>query len=225
MEAEVIESGTDLITEVKETTFVRTSDQYSRVAMLRGLINDMAKRVTEDTQPAIDSAKEHYELLKDQRDEKLDPLRDEYRRLGALLGDYNSAQEIIKKRRELEIEAANKLAAEKERAELSKIAKDMGARDLAKEILKAPVDVAPVVVTKDVPVVEGLSYAESWHYAVDDLAALVKAVGAGKVPIQAIADPSKPFRSGYLHKQATALKNMLNYPGVRTWMTKEPRQS
>lgn len=219
------EESTDLIVEVKTFTVIATADQYSRVATLRGLIKDLTGKYTEDKQPAIDSAKAHLDLLKKELSDKVDPLNTEYKRLGGLLSTYNAEQERIKKRKELEIGVANKAAAEKEKQELAALAKQLGDKDLAKQIKETPVEGPPVFVAKDVPQVDGLSYSETWHYEVTSLTELVKAVAADKISIHALANPNKPFRSGYLHKQATSLGSLLNYPGVRTWSTKEPRQS
>jgi hypothetical protein len=226
METEQIETdeNTALILEVENTKAIQSADHYRHVATLRGLIKDMVDKITASKKPGIDSAKAHLDLLKKELSDDIDPLNEKYKGLGGLLSAWNDEQEALKKKRELEIDLENKRKAQAEKEELAKLASQLGDKALAREIKAAPLELPTVVVTKDVPKVEGLSYSEMWHYEVTDLMALVKAVAAGKVPIQAIADPSKEFRSGYLHSMATRLKNTLQYPGVRVWSTKDPRQ-
>lgn len=258
MEATVMQNQTDettaLITEVDSIKTIATADQYQRVATLRGLIKDMIKDHESRANPRIEEAKQHLKNLRDDLAKLTDPLEQKYKTLGGLMSTYNTEQERIKRQRELEIEAELRRKAEQERKELAALAKEMGDKQLAKEIKAQPIEVAPVVVTKDVPKVEGLSYSENWHYEVTSFAELVAAVangleitkdgkkiefyvfrkidggqlealgGAGRVPIQALHDITKPFRSGYLNSMATRLKSTLQYPGVKVWMTKDPRQ-
>lgn len=66
-----------------------------------------------------------------------------------------------------------------------------------------PVQAAPVKVA-------GMAFGEKWVASVTDPMALVKAIAAGTVPLEAIGE----FNMSYLNRQATALKNELNWPGV-----------
>lgn len=198
------EPGTDVIAEVKGFTAIASADQYSRVATLRGLIKDMGAKIKAYHQPAIDSAKTHLDLLKKELSDKIDPLDTEYKRLGGLLVTFDQEQQRIKRQKELEIEAAQRKAAQEEKERLAKLAAEMGDKKLAKEIQKAPVEVAPVVVTADVPSSKdtGVTFREDWvNFECTDLK---------KVPLE-----YHLLNEVAVRKVVRALKGATNIPGIK----------
>lgn len=72
-----------------------------------------------------------------------------------------------------------------------------------------------VNVPSETPQVAGISSRELWSAEVTDFPALVSAVAAGKVPYACLL----PNQSA-LNQQARALKQSMNYPGVRAVRTK-----
>lgn len=66
--------------------------------------------------------------------------------------------------------------------------------------------------------VAGFNYTPVTHFAVDDFAALVAAVAAGTVPLDAL----QPNES-HIRQQAGKMGVDLGYAGVRVWTTQDPR--
>lgn len=99
---------------------------------------------------------------------------------------------------------AKRLAALAEKNEVKAEAK----QEVAQTVVAATVQQAP-------PQVGGIATRETWSALVLDPAALVKAIAAGTVPMQAF-EPNMKF----LNNQAKALKKDLAYPGVRAVVEK-----
>ena len=140
-----------------------------------------------------------------------DPTEEQEGRLRRLVGRWEDEQERLR-RTEAEARRATQEAAERaEREAQATVAEAQGAQAEAEAIRNAPSTVPPVTVMP-APKARGVSRRESWKAEVTDLHALVQAVAAGDVPMQAItADMS------FLGKQARALKDALAYPGVRAY--------
>lgn len=198
------EESTALITEVDSIKAITTADQYSRVATLRGLIKDMRKAIVDDALPSIDEAKTHLANLRKRLDAKIEPLDLRYNALGTLLTNYATEQERIKRKRELEIEAEQRRKAEEEKKQLAALAKEMGNKDLAKEIKAAPIEVAPVVVVSETPTAKetGVSFREDWvNFQLEDLK---------KVPLE-----YHLLNEVAVRKVVRALKNACHIPGIK----------
>lgn len=80
----------------------------------------------------------------------------------------------------------------------------------AEAVISEPIAPPPVVAPSLIPKIQGASIRETWSAEVMDLKALVRAVAAGLVPIQAVS-----ANQVFLNQQARAMKRDLNYPGVR----------
>lgn len=70
----------------------------------------------------------------------------------------------------------------------------------------------PVVVPKTVPSGFGTYTRKTWRAEVVDVAAFIKAVADGRIPVAAI-EPNTAF----LNNQARAMRSTMNYPGVRVF--------
>ena len=82
----------------------------------------------------------------------------------------------------------------------------------AEAIINEPVYVAPVVLQKTTPKVQGVVFREIWKAQVVNFRDLVVAVAAGKAPIQALKADEV-----FLGQQARSLKQALNIPGVKSF--------
>lgn len=159
------------------------------------------------------------------RIEKIDtiPWTNREARLAEEMSEWKAEQDRIdRERQRREQEEADRKAREEQQARadaLKRVAKaekdpelKTALKDEAKTIEKAPIMAASVPVRSSVPHVPGVSHSKTYEAEVFDLSALVKAVAAGKVPLNAIqADQS------FLNKQAKALGETLTslYPGVK----------
>ena len=85
-----------------------------------------------------------------------------------------------------------------------------GMKEEAEAVISEPIIAPPVMAPQLTPKVQGMSVRETWSAEVTDLKALVSAVAAGRVPIQALS-----ANQVFLNQQARAMKRDLNYPGVR----------
>lgn len=146
----------------------------------------------------------------------------------ALLKGAMTTFTIEEQRKEREAQAAREAEAVKERQRLAaeaaaaqKLADEAAAAgDIAKaeelqEQAQASTSEASLIASMPATAptqtkVAGISMRDVWGAEVTDLKALVQAVAAGTVPLEAIAADIK-----FLGNQARALKGNLNYPGVR----------
>ena len=127
---------------------------------------------------------------------------------------WDQEQAAIARKKQLELEAAEKKRAEEEVLEVASLMEDAGLHEEAAAVIAAPLETAPISVKKDTPKVTGFSYRSNWKAECVDLKAMLEGWKEGKVPIQAFqADES------FLRKQAGALKEAFKgmYPGVKCW--------
>jgi len=225
--------STALVEQAKAITTIPTAEVFTRVVDARGLLKNAVEFFNDRAKPNLDNLKKALDDAKAALSKDVDPLEAEYKRLGGLMTAYDDEQERIKLQREREqaIEDARKRkAAEEEKAELARLAAELGDKKLAREIRSTPIDEPPPqVIVKATPKTEA-SFALTKKYEVVNLMALIKAVAGGKVPILALA-----FSPGFLHKQATALYSACPeipgkpgrrelYPGVEVYVVKGARQ-
>jgi hypothetical protein len=193
-----------LLAEIDGIKIITSPDQYSRAATLRGLVKDMMKAMEDDAKPSIEEAKVHLNNLRTRLAEKVDPLNLKYKALGGLLVNYDVEQQRIKRQKELEIEAEQRRKAKEEQDQLAKLAKEMGNKELAKEIKAAPIEVAPVVVTAATPTAKetGVSFREDWvNFQLEDLK---------KVPME-----YHLLNEVAVRKVVRALKGATNITGIK----------
>lgn len=149
------------------------AESYRRAAEKRSMLGEGIEYFENLFRPHVEQAhRQHKALLADLK-KFTEPLQAAMFRLGRQLADYDAAQQLIQRRKQLEAEAEERKRAEEEKKRLADLAKEMGDRELAEEIKAAPAQVEPVVVAKETPKIEGLSYRENWTY---------KIVDASKIP-------------------------------------------
>jgi hypothetical protein len=214
MEAEQIQTdeNTALILEVESTKAIQSADHYRHVATLRGLIKDMIKDHEQRAKPRIDEANQHVKNLRADLAKLTDPLNEQFKKLGGLLVVYDQEQEKQKRQREMELEAEQRRKAEQERQELVNLAKQMGDKDLAKEIKSRPIEVAPVVVVKDTPTAKetNVSFREDWKFRI---------LNETKIPREyMMVDEVK------IGKIIRALKGSSNIEGIQVYSIRVPIQ-
>ena len=111
--------------------------------------------------------------------------------------------------------------ARREQARLDKLAEEKAKRAEAKgdvekaEEIRQTVPQVPLPIPSVAPVllkVAGIAKQQYWFAEVTDLPALITAVAAGEVPMEAVLG-----NDAWLKKTASALKTAMKYPGVRVW--------
>jgi len=123
--------------------------------------------------------------------EDIGPIEAEKQRLGAEITKFNNAQRVL---REAQERAAREAAEQAAREELLNRAIELeasGEAEQADQVLAEPVFVPVIIQSSVAPKVQGQVGKFTYGAEVTDLMALVKAVAAGTVPLQAIkADES-----------------------------------
>lgn len=132
-----------------------------------------------------------------------DPVEAATRKVKGIMAAYDAARERERQaeRQRLEDEA-RKLAETRQLAEALR-AEAGGNQAQADAIMEAPVMVAPVFVTKDVPKIEGVSFREYWK---------VKIINADLIPREYMIPDEKK-----LGAMARALKGTMNIPGIEVY--------
>ncbi len=145
---------------------VTDSRTYELMANGIQLLNKAWQFFEDRARPRINDAyKLHHNLLADLKKDH-DPINDALKYGKKQLGDYDSEQERIAKIEQQRLEAEAKEREELERMQLAELAERAGNKELAEEIISTPSPEPVVVVSKDVPQVQGLSFREDWKFEI-----------------------------------------------------------
>lgn len=141
----------------------------------------------------------------------------ERQRRAAELAAQEAQRKAAEEARQREVEALERAAAEAAAHDNPVEAKTLTA--IAEEVKIAPVPVAPIKAVKRETTGTGrTTYATNYRAEVTDLVALIKAIIAGKVPVQAVV-----ANQTFLDNQATQFKTALEWPGVQVVSVETPR--
>lgn len=160
---------------------VTSQPKYEQALSIRKDLRAMQAKVHDTFDPIVKSTKLAYDTSRKERDKFLKPLDEADSYLKRATTDYDDAQR------------------EKQAAKIEQ-AVESGNEEQVQRIVERAEDRR----------VEGVSYRDNWRAEVTDLLALVKAVAAGKITLDALM-PNEVW----LNVQARALKNSLAVPGVR----------
>jgi len=188
---------------------IKSAEDYIRAGEILISLKEIRKKIEATFKPIkqrIDAAKK--EVLDQERAADA-PLKRAEDYLKPMIRSYDDEQDSIRRERERRL-----LEQGKRREEEERLAAALAA-EAAQVIISEEVYVPPVVLPKATPQVQGLSFRENWKYQVVSLIDLVRAIGAGNVPLSAIRE-----NDVFLGQQARAMKSALNYPGVRVWAEK-----
>jgi len=235
-EQSLARTSTDLVTRAKSFV-ITTAAQFELAGEMLTTLKDQKRRIVDFFEADIQRAHAAWKGLTTKRASFVDPLDEAISNLSARYGTFaKEAREAAEReRRRLEKEAhereqarlkeeADRLAAEaKAKADAALEAKtreealalEAQAEDLQKaaEYTKIEAATVPAPVLPARPVVtppKGTTVKANWSHEVTDLTALVKAVAAGTVSIQAIC-----ANDTYLRQRAKADKDTVQIPGVR----------
>ena len=187
---------------------VTTNEQYVGSAEKLKAIKALAKKIDEVFDPHIKRAFDNHRALVAEKKQHMQPLEDAERLVKKAVLGFQLDQERI--RREAEARAQEEARREREKleAQAAKLEAKGKAEQAAAKLAAADAVVAPII-APSVPKVSGISTRVTYKAVVFDKMALVKAVAAGSVPLNAL-DANMPF----LNNQARAMKETMAYPGV-----------
>lgn len=211
---------------------VTDSETYTAAGTLWNQLGDMIKEVKDTFDPICDATNKAHKAATAKRAKYLDPLTTAYRSVKGLMEEWDREQERKRQEEQRRLEEIARKE-EEERQLLEAIAAEEAAKEagateeeaaqVAEAVMAEPVAVAPVVIPKAVPKLQGGPvYREVWAAEVTDIKALCLAVGQGTQSTEFVMGLNKDKKSGKISSPAlntlsTSLKSTMNVPGVRAY--------
>jgi hypothetical protein len=200
------------IPEQAKSIAIRDDDSLRRGNEILLTIKDLRKKIADTFGPICSAAfAAHKAAVKAQKDAEA-PLVEAEGIIKPAIARYMAEAE--RKRREEEARLAEIARKQAEEAALAAAieAEEAGAPpEEVQAIVEAPVFI-PQPLAPPAPKLEGISIRKVVKFEVTDLLALVKAIAAGQVPVEAV-EPA----STVIGAQARSLRGSLRWPGVRVW--------
>ena len=141
---------------------------YSQMAEYVLMLRKAVKYFEELYRPRIRQADEVTKALRADMQRLQKPAQEAQAWGDKQLVSWDNEQAKIAEREQLQLQALQKARDEEERLQLAALAEQAGDKELAEEIINTPAPEPTVVVAKDVPKVQGLSYREDWKFEVTD---------------------------------------------------------
>jgi uncharacterized protein YhaN len=156
------------IIEQGKSVVIKTSEDYEQAGFVFTTIKSVMKQVDESFDPIIQKAHQAHKEAVAQKKKIYEPLETVSKHVKKVMSDYDTEQERIRKAEEARLqEIARKEEEEKKLAEAI-AAEQSGDKQEAEAIMEEPVYVAPVVLKKEVPKVQGVSFREVWKFRIVD---------------------------------------------------------
>ena len=179
-------------------------ESYKYAGELWKGIGDMIKEVKATFDPICEAANKAHKAATAKRASFLDPLEAVYRSVKKLMSDYDAEQERIRREAEEKLREQARKEEEERRLQEAIALEQSGQKEVATAVMEAPVYVAPVVIPKVVPRMEGGPvFREVWDFEIIDEKAIPREY--------MVPDLVK------IRKVVTALKNQSNIAGVRAY--------
>jgi len=193
-------------------------DSYQYADTRLALVKQAEKFFKNRHQANIKRTKLAYDGARQDLENDVTPLQGYERTLKDLMVGYKKEQSRIAEITALELRKEEMAKAEQESLEVAELLESVGHNQEAEAVLDRPDQAPPVVVKPNIPKSETSHFAKSWKYEVKDFKALVMAVAGDKVPLKALE-----YSKDFLNRQANAQKEVLDYPGVRTYWVEDIR--
>ncbi len=189
---------------------IETEEQYQQACATMALISDALDKILAYYKPIVDELHQVHKAMCDERSRDTDPLAEAKKNLADATGKFLIEFEAARAAEEARLtEEAERLAQERTEDAVAELM-DEGKIAEATEKLNAPVFVPPVILDRKPIQIPGIVIRTTHEAEVFDLMALVKAVAAGRVPLDAILP-----NMAYLNGMARDRRSLLGYPGVR----------
>lgn len=180
------------------------AESYTSAGVLWKSIGDMIKEVRDTFDPICEAAHKAHKAATAKRALYLDPLESAYKKVKQLMSDYDLEQDRIRRAEEERLREIARREEEERRLQEAIILESEGQSDVAEVVMEAPVYVAPVVIPKTTPKMEGGPiFREVWDFEIIDEKAIPREY--------MVPDLVK------IRKVVTALKNQSNIAGVRAY--------
>ena len=189
---------------------VRDAESYQMAGETWKSLTALEKRIKAYWEDDVTTALKLHRSLVAKRDAMLGPVGEQKKTLGIGMKSFEDEQERIRLAEQSRLMAEARKVAEEAALAQAVILEQNGHKAAAEAVIAAPVVPPAVYVPKTTPTGFGNATRRTWGAEVTDMMALVKAVAAGTVPIQAIE-----ANLVFLNQQARALKSAVQYPGVR----------
>jgi hypothetical protein len=189
---------------------IETDEQFVKAGELLKAIKALRAEIDQTFDPIIGKAHEaHKEAIAQKK--KVDaPLVEAEGLLKPRIARYLEDQERKRRAEELRLQKLAQEEAERQQLADAALLDDIGETAMANALIEEKVYTPPVVLPRTAPKIAGITVRETWSAQVVNLMDLVKAVAAGRAPIQALQ-----ANTVFLNQQARSLKNAMNWPGVR----------
>ena len=212
-EAEEVTTRALTIPEQADAVKIVDADSYVKASGLWQDIRALRAKVKESFDPIIQKAHAAHRAALDSKAKVDAPLEVAEKTVKKAMNAWDEEQERIRQEEQRRLQEEARKREEEARLAAAIEAEQAGAKEEAEQILEEPVYVAPVVVQKQTPKVQGGPvFRTVWKHQVTDLMALVKAVAAGHAPLTAIQ-----ANDVFLGQQARSLKDALRIPGVKAY--------
>jgi uncharacterized protein YajQ (UPF0234 family) len=186
---ELIVKGMDLQGQAKALE-ITTPETFEIAGGYLKAIKALGKEVGDTFKPVIAKAHEAHKAALEAMGKHQAPLDDAERALKGKMTVYVEAERAKARAEQARLEAIERKRIEDERIAEAQEMTESGRSDIADQMLDAPVVVAPVKVQAEIKL-DGVHFSEKARADLVDLMALVKAVAAGTVPLEALS-PNMP---------------------------------
>lgn len=189
---------------------ITDNEGFSRAGAMRDGLKALSAEIDDTFDGPISAAfKAHKEIVAAKKLHAA-PIEEAARLIKAKMISWDDEQRRLRQVEQARLEREAKRKAEAEALALAEELEKAGLKEEAEQVISEPVRAEVVIAPKTTPKIEGFAYRSVWSAAVTDLGALVSAVMAGTVPIQALQGNDK-----FLGEQVRSLKSELKWPGVK----------
>ena len=171
-EIEAVKSEVQAILNSAQALVIKDPTTYQAAGGILVNIATKAKRVKEFFEPMKKAAAAAHKAICDQEKTVLDPLAALGTKIKSGLTAYDYAQEQERRRREDEERQRRMKEEEEKRLSEASAMEAAGDAAAASDHLAKPVTVEPVVLQKETPKVEGVSFRENWSFRIVNEAAI-----------------------------------------------------
>lgn len=189
-----------------DTGLVMAGDIYNELVSRRKVFAGPVDAFDEKKKAAKKVLDSVYSLFKSAL---IDPFKNAEDHVGQQIGMYQQKKEEERKAEEFRLQREAAKREEDERIAKAASLEQQNRREEADQVLSEPIHVPVVEMPRTTPKISGVATQTYYSAEVVDARALFQAVHEGKVPMMAFV-VNEPF----LNRQATLLKETMNYPGV-----------
>ena len=215
MNEQEIQSEVPALLEREATIVVKDSETYTTAATEMKGGKAMIKKIKDFFKPLKSKANEAHKAITQKERETLAPVEEFCKKIQGKMIAFQSEQDRIRREEEARIREEQRKREEEAKIAEAAEAEAAGDVELAEQIIMEPVAVAPVVVPKKTPDVQGVSYRETWKAEVVDALALVKFVADNPTWAHLITVNTRE-----LNNLARSQKTAMKIPGVRAYAEK-----